>query len=133
MIADLGEVLLHGLAMKPGKPTVAGTVNGKPVFGLPGHPAACYFVTEALVKPCVAALTGRTPPEKTVRAVLSENISSNHGREEWLCVKLAGGKAFPVYGKSGVVSQLAAADGYLRIPRDSEGLNAGAEVEIHLF
>ena len=66
-------------------------------------------------------------------AALTENVSSNHGREEYLCVSLQNGKATPVYGKSGVVSQLSAADGYLRIDRDREGLRRGETVTVYLF
>ena len=132
-ISALGEVLSHGIAMKPGKPTVIGRIGGTPVFGLPGHPAACCFVTETVVAPCVETLSGGALPISTTEAELSENISSNHGREEFICVKLQNGAAIPVYGKSGVVSQLSAADGYLRVPRNSEGLQAGSRVKIHLF
>ena len=133
VLAEIGEVLAHGIAMKPGKPTVIGIVKDVPVFGLPGHPAACYFVAEALVKPCVAAAVGYVPPARKVTAVLCDNISSNHGREEWICVRLQDGKAYPVFAKSGVVSQLSVADGYMRVPRDCEGIAAGTAVEITLF
>ena len=133
LIGTLGEVCAHGLAMKPGKPTVIGKIGGTPVFGLPGHPTAAYFVCETVVKPCLETLSGAPLPVKQTAAVLSENVSSNHGREELLCVRLQNGAAKPVYGKSGVVSQLSAADGYLRIPRDCEGLPAGTEVTVFLF
>ena len=132
-ISALGELLAHGVAMKPGKPTVIGRVGPAPVFGLPGHPAACYFVAETLVRRCIETLSGALLPAYKARATLTDNISSNHGRTEFVCVRLSGGKATPVYGKSGVVSQLSRADGYLRVERDREGVSAGAEVEITLF
>ena len=132
MIASLGEVLAHGIAMKPGKPTVIGRAAGKPVFGLPGHPAACCFVTQTVVRPCIETLSGGALPQRETTAALTENISSNHGREEFVCVRLENGNAAPVYGKSGVVSQLNGADGYLRIPRDCEGLRAGETVAVYL-
>lgn len=133
IIGRLGEVLAHGIAMKPGKPTVIGKIGKTPVFGLPGHPAACYFVTETVVKPCIETLSGAALPGIQTTAVLSENVSSNHGREEFVCVRLHNGTAEPIYGKSGVISLLSAADGYLRIPRDSEGLAAGETATIYLF
>ena len=132
-VAALGEVLAHGVAMKPGKPTVIGRIGKTPVFGLPGHPAACCFVTEAIVRPCVETLLGAPLPRRTASARLSENVSSNHGREEFVSVKLRDGAAIPVYAKSGVISQLSVADGYIRIPRDSEGLRGGEPVTVYLF
>ena len=133
VIAALGEVKAHGVAMKPGKPTVIGKIGKTPVFGLPGHPAACYFVTDVLVRPCIEVLSGAPLPRPAVTATLTENVSSNHGREEFVCVRLKYGQAAPVYGKSGVVSQLSAADGYLRIDRDREGLRRGETVIVYLF
>ncbi|MBQ6163381.1 MAG: molybdopterin molybdenumtransferase MoeA [Clostridia bacterium] len=134
VIASLGEVLAHGIAMKPGKPTVIGRIREKPVFGLPGNPAACFFVTEIVVRPCIEALVGASLPRRETAAVLAGNLSSNHGREEFVCVSLSDdGSAYPIAGKSGVISLLNAADGYLHIPRDCEGLPAGSAVRVILF
>ena len=133
VMAKLGEVKAHGIAMKPGKPTVIGRIGETPVFGLPGHPAACYFVTETVVKPCVETLSGAPLPDRQTSARITENISSNHGREEFVCVRLKDGQAAPVYGKSGIISQLTASDGYIRIPRDSEGLQKDETVTVYLF
>ena len=133
VLSDLGTVRAHGLAMKPGKPTVIGNIGAVPVFGLPGHPAACYFVAEALVRVCIEALSGAALPRRRVAAVLSENVGSNHGREEFLCVRLENANAVPVYGKSGVLSQLSCSSGYVRIPRDAEGYTKGTAVTVTLF
>ncbi len=133
VIAALGTVFCHGVAVKPGKPTVLGAVGQTAVFGLPGHPAACWFMAELLVRSHVEALLGVTRSRFPVRAALSEHVPSNHGREELLCVRLEEGKAIPVYAKSGVISQLCAADGYLVIPRACEGLARGTEVSVTLF
>ena len=131
ILDELGEVYFHGIAMKPGKPTIFGTAQGKPVFGLPGHPLAAYFVYRLIVSEFLRALL-RQPPETPTRiSPLATNIPSNHGREEYICIRLdAQGNAHPLHTKSGVISVLSAADGFVRIPRDTEGLEKGAIVEI---
>lgn len=133
IISSLGEVYLHGIAMKPGKPTIIGKINGKAVFGLPGHPAAGYFVALRLVKPLIDTLLCKNDNSIKIKAKMLCNISSNHGREEMLCVKLTEEGAMPLYGKSGVISLLSEADGYIIIDRNCEGLKAGNETEVFLF
>ena len=133
IISKLGEVYLHGIAMKPGKPTIVGKINGKAVFGLPGHPTAGYFVALRLVKPLVDMMLSRKDSTQKIKAKMLQNVSSNNGREEILCVKLTDEGAMPVYGKSGVISLLAESDGYIIIDRNCEGLKAGDEAEIYLF
>lgn len=130
-ISELGEVFIHGLAMKPGKPTIIGKIGGKAVFGLPGHPAACYFVTEILVKQLLHLLLGAESKENYAICKISENISSNHGREEMLCVRTENGIAFPLRGKSGIISLLSQADGYIKIDRDCEGLQKNETVKVY--
>lgn len=134
VVAELGELLVHGLALKPGKPTLAGSIGGKPVFGLPGHPVAAYFVTKLCVEPLARAITGETGKLRTVRCKLSRTVPSNNGREEIVAVRLTeNGAAEPVAAKSGLITTLSGAEGFIRIPRDREGFAAGAEVEVHLF
>jgi len=128
-----GELLLHGIAMKPGKPTILGKIRGKPVFGLPGHPVAAYLVTELFVRPLIAELTGAVLKRLTTAARISEAISSNHGRAEYIAVRLTGGTAYPVRAKSGLIASLADVDGYICIKRDHEGLAAGDEVTVTYF
>ena len=132
-LAALGQVFCHGIAVKPGKPTVLGRVKETAVFGLPGHPAACYFMAALLVKAHVDSRMGKKADSRTVTAQLTEHVPSNHGREELLPVTLTQGKAKPVYAKSGVISLLSAADGYVIIPRDAEGIQADTEVEVFTF
>ena len=133
-IEKLGHLLFHGLALKPGKPTLAGEIGGKLVVCLPGHPAAAYLVFLTLVRPLIQALAGETNSEREVPARLTQAVSSNHGREELLLVRLsADGFAEPIPTKSGLVSPLTRADGYAVIPRDAEGLPAGAAVRVVLF
>ena len=107
-------------------------VGGKPVFGLPGHPVAAYFMFLELVRPLLSAGRGRM-----VEATLSSGLPSNHGRAELVAVRLevrdSEAYAIPVHGKSGLISQLSLADGYLEIARNQEGLSAGSPVCVHLF
>ena len=136
-IEELGDVLFHGIAMKPGKPTILGRINHIPVFCLPGHPAAAYFVTALFIKPLANRMAHHQPPPAKQHAVLSENISANHGRAQYNLVRLEQHSetcyAYPIHSKSGLITSLARADGYICIPRDSEGIPAGSSAEIFLF
>ena len=136
VIDELGELLLHGIAMKPGKPTIAGDVSGKPVFGLPGHPVAAHFVSEIFVRPLVQQLLGCEDKAVTVRARLTETVSANHGRAQYSGVRLEKRDgvlyASPVRTKSGLISSLAGCDGYFCIDRDSEGCAKDDEITVYL-
>jgi molybdopterin molybdotransferase len=132
-IAVRGEVLAHGIALQPGKPTILGRVQGKPVIGLPGHPASAYIVLRALVRPLVGALAGGLPPERRVTARLAGNIPSPRGREDWVRVRLDGELAWPVFGKSGLLNTLAASDGVVVVAAEREGMETGEGVEVILW
>lgn len=132
-----GELLFHGIAMKPGKPTILGNVGGKPVFGLPGHPVAAFFSTWLYVRYLMAQMCGHRLQRRTMTAELSEAISANHGRAEFISVRLTDkdGRviAEPVHTKSGLITSLAGTDGFISIPRDTEGLPRGASVEVSFY
>lgn len=128
-----GKVFFHGIAVKPGKPTIFGKVNGKAVFGLPGHPAAAYLIAKTVVMNLLHFCSKESFRPLTVSAEITESISSNHGREELLPVVLDGRKAQPLFFKSGLVSLLSSADGYVVIPRNKEGLFKDEQVTVHLF
>lgn len=132
-----GEVLFHGIAIKPGKPTILGKAADKPVFGLPGHPGAAFFIAQIYVRAALAALTGRTVEPRSTPALLTEALSANHGRAELLAVRLSREegrlRAHPIRAKSGLISLLAGSDGYIMIPRDCEGLPKGAEVDVFFY
>lgn len=133
----LGELLLHGIAMKPGKPTILGLAQGKPMLGLPGHPGAAFFVADLFLKPLVARMQGRTVVRRSVSAVLTETVSANHGRAQYTGVHLSERDgtlyAQPIRSKSGLISSLAGSDGYFAIPRDCEGLPQGSTVEVTVY
>lgn len=133
IIAKNGKVFFHGIAVKPGKPTIFGKVKNKAVFGLPGHPAAAYFIAKTVVINLLRFCSKETEKNLTLTARISESISSNHGREEFVPVILENGKAQPLFFKSGIVSLLSAADGYVIIPRNKEGLFKDEKVTVHLF
>lgn len=133
IINENGSLFFHGISMKPGKPTIFGNCFKKPVFGLPGHPTAAYFVSVRIVIPLLEKLGAVTKGTKTETAVLSCNLPSNHGREEIVCVRLENGKANPIFGKSGIVSLLSESDGYVIIGRNCEGLKTGEAVKVRLF
>ncbi|MBR2589481.1 MAG: molybdopterin molybdotransferase MoeA [Clostridia bacterium] len=132
IIEARGEVCFHGIAMKPGKPTIFGMVAGKPVFGLPGHPLAAYFVFRLIVRTYIAARLSQAPDMPHKSGVLAVNIPSNHGREEYLCIQYnEEGAVVPVHTKSGVISVLSAAQGFIKIERNAEGLLKGTVVDIY--
>lgn len=136
VIEELGTLLLHGIAMKPGKPTIMGKINGKPVFGLPGHPAAAYFVCDIFVRELISVMLCTETERFSVNACLAEAVSANHGRAQYTSVSLVkdgdGVIAVPVRSKSGLISSLAGADGYFCISRDSEGCRNGEEIKVFL-
>ena len=134
IIESMGSLLLHGIAIKPGKPTILGKSGCKPLVGLPGHPVAAYFVTKLFVLPLLSRLTGRREECYTVTARISESISANHGRAQYHCCHLERRGdvlyAHPIRSKSGLITTLAGADGYFCISRDCEGLPQGAEIQV---
>lgn len=140
-IGELGSpgVLIHGIAMKPGRPTIFGLAGRLPVFGLPGHPVAAITVCEELVKPAIRAMLGQPPAGRRlpVAAGLARNLASLPGRDDFVSVRLGrrpeGYVAEPILGKSGLITAIAHADGTLHLPYDKSGLYAGDQVEVLLF
>jgi molybdopterin molybdotransferase len=154
-VARLGPpgIWCHGLAIKPGKPTLlaecgdisgatgAGGVDGAgrvapvPVIGLPGNPRSALVVFRLIGMPVVRLVGGCTapPPQPSTRARLSRDLASATGRLDVVQVKVSGGAAVPVFGVSALLSVLTAADGYIVIPEAATGLDAGSEVEVILY
>lgn len=133
VIEKNGTLYFHGIAVKPGKPTIFGKVNNKAVFGLPGHPAAAYIIAQAVVMNLISYCRSENNSSITITAEITESVSSNHGREEFVPVILDNGKAQPLFFKSGLVSLLSSADGYVIVPRNKEGLLKNEKVTVHLF
>lgn len=141
VIDKLGEpgVLLHGVATKPGKPTIVGVVDGKPILGLPGNPVSAMIQFDMFGVPAIYHLQGLSnpPPRSRVVARLTQNIASESGREDYIPARLGestdGFMATPVFGKSNLIFTLIGADGVIKVPLNSGGLVEGTEVEVILF
>ncbi len=138
VIASLGTVLVHGLAIKPGKPAVLGEACGKPVIGLPGYPVSAIVVMDEIVADVLAAATGRTnAARKTQTAVLGQKVVSSLKYTEYIRVTLGriGGRllASPLPRGAGVITSFTKADGILTVPQNCEGYEAGEEVEVRLL
>src|SRR5215218_2952506 len=136
-IAALGEpgIWCHGLAFRPGKPTLLADCGGVPVIGLPGNPRSALVVFRLIGTPFVRLVGGCThpPPEPAVRARLSRNLPSAAGRLDIVQVRLDGDTAEPLFGSSSLLSILTAADGYVVVPEAATGLAVGSEVEVMLY
>ena len=131
-------VLVHGVSVKPGKPTILGVCDGKPAFGLPGNTVSAMVVAGLFLVPVLRRLQGASlASHNRVKARLTHNIASAPGREDYVQVKLIEQDgalwADPVFGKSNLIYTLVKADGTLRVPLDSNGLHRGEWVEVELF
>jgi len=137
-VEELGKVVLHGVAIKPGKPVIPGIIEGKPVIGIPGFPVSAYITSELFVKPLVYALLGLTPePARILHGIISRTLPSSLGQEEFVRVKVGkvGGEYIvtPLERGAGRLMSLVRADGILRIPGMSEGPGPGTRVEVELL
>jgi len=131
-------VMVHGVSIKPGKPTIVGKVDNKPVIGMPGQPVSSLVVYKVLISPLIRKLAGYPSKQiNTIKAFCEENYASAAGREEYLMIDLMEkeGKiyALPVYGKSGMITTISSARGMVKITRNKEGLYKGEEVEVILL
>jgi len=136
------EIVCHGISVAPGKPTILARARRKPVVGLPGHPVSAIVIFELFGVPLLRRLGGESAehiftPRRSLRARLGENVASQPGREDYVRVRLVQGEeglvAQPLPGKSGAVIHLLHADGLIRVPALSEGLEEGVETEVILI
>lgn len=138
IIKELGEVHIHGIAIKPGKPAILGAIKEKPVIGIPGYPVSAYFIMENICKKVVKALSFLDYKEsKLLQAILSRRVMSSLKYLEFIRVKLGfvGDKliATPINRGAGVTMSLVRADGVLEVPQEVEGYEAGTKVNIKLL
>ena len=134
VLVKRGEVLFHGVAVKPGKPTVFGQVNGKPVLGMPGYPTSCLSNGYMLLVPMLRKM-GRLPEHQPqiVRVPLGRRVVSTTGRHQFYTVRIADGVAQPAFKASGDISSMSQADGYIEIPSHVDIVEAGEVVDVKLF
>lgn len=136
-VTSLGSpgIFCHGLAIKPGKPTLLAECEGVPVIGLPGNPLSALVVFRLVGVPLVWRLAGcaTPPPEPSAIASLTRDVPSEAGRRDVVQVQLNGGQAEPLFGASALLSVLTRANGYLVVPEPATGLDAGADVSITLY
>jgi len=134
---------VHGVNIKPGKPTILGLCAGKPVIGLPGNPVSALVIASLFVVPVMEVFSGshRSFPRPKLTAQLTKNLASNAGREDWVAVQIVMDESIsstyylaePIFGKSNLIFTLARADGLIQISADATGLAAGDAVEVVMF
>ena len=134
LIAERGELVFHGIAVKPGKPTLFALVNNAPFFGMPGNPTSCLSNAYILLVPFLRA-TARLPiyPARTLRVPLGRRIVSQAGRHQFYTVRVTDGVAYPAFKASGDITSLSQADGYIEIPSTESVVEEGAMVTVTLF
>ena len=133
-LASLGEVIFHGIAVKPGKPTVFGRIGATPVLGMPGYPTSCLSNAYMLLIPLLRRLA-RLPEYRpqVVRVPLARRIVSTTGRHQFYTVRIENGAAVPAFKASGDITSMSRADGYIEIPPQTDIVEAGELVEVKLF
>ncbi len=133
-IAARGEMIFHGIAVRPGKPTAFAMLSGTPFFGMPGNPTSCLSNAYILLVPFLRQLA-RLPPHRprSVRVPLGRRIASAVNRHQFYTVRLADGVAWPAFKGSGDITSLSQADGYIEIAADANGVEEGASVDVTLF
>jgi molybdopterin molybdotransferase len=129
-----GDVLFHGISVKPGKPTGFAMVNGKPVFAMPGYPASCLTNAHILLAPLIRRLA-HLPPKlvRTVTLPLAQRVVSAPNRHQFYTVRIVDGSAVPAFKASGDITSMSKADGYIEIPAAVETVERGSLVEVTLF
>ncbi len=132
-VNDLGEVLIHGIAVKPGKPVLVGKVDGKLVLGLPGYPASALSNFHLLMGEILSKMQEAVPKRQRCNLKLSRKIVSTIGRYEFMSVMINGDEAVPVMKGSSAITTLAEADGFIEISENTEVIEKGESVEVIRF
>jgi molybdopterin molybdotransferase len=130
----MGEVIFHGIAVKPGKPTVFGRIEGRPVLGMPGYPTSCLSNAYMLLVPALRRMA-RLPEYRpqTITLPLARRIVSTTGRHQFYTVRVVEGTAVPAFKASGDITSMSQADGYIEIPAQTDIVEAGERVDVKLF
>jgi molybdenum cofactor synthesis domain-containing protein len=134
VIGRKGEIVFHGIAVKPGKPTVFGTIDGKPMFGMPGYPTSCLSNAYMLLVPALRSMARLKPRHlPTVTLPLGQRIVSTTGRHQFYTVRIVDGHAMPAFKASGDITSMSQADGYIEIPAQTDIVEKDELVEVKLF
>jgi molybdopterin molybdotransferase len=133
VVGEKGTILFHGVQIKPGKPTMFALIEGKPVFGMPGHPTSCVLNSYLFVSPALRKMA-RLPQKRAekVSATMTEKTSGDKVRVQFMTVRVDGDKATPVFRESGAITSIARADGYIEIPAGGQ-VEKGEQVTVTLF
>jgi molybdopterin molybdotransferase len=134
VLSAKGDVLFHGISVKPGKPTGFAMVSGKPVFAMPGYPASCLTNAHILLAPLVRRLA-HLPPRRarTLTLPIAQRVVSAPNRHQFYTVRIVDGSAVPAFKASGDITSMSQADGYIEIPATVEAVERGSLVEVTLF
>jgi molybdenum cofactor synthesis domain-containing protein len=134
VLGRMGEVIFHGIAVKPGKPTVFGRIGRRPVLGMPGYPTSCLSNAYLLLVPMLRRMA-RLPEYRphSVRLPLGRRVVSTTGRHQFFTVRIADGTAVPAFKASGDITSMSQADGYIEIPAQTDIVEAGEVVDVKLF
>jgi molybdenum cofactor synthesis domain-containing protein len=134
VIGRRGEILFHGIAVKPGKPTVFGVINGKAVFGMPGYPTSCLSNAYMLLVPALRRMAHLPPYQmRTITVPLAHRVVSTTGRHQFYTVRVIDGIAHPAFKASGDITSMSQADGYIEIPAQTDIVEKGEMVEVKLL
>ena len=134
VVEKMGEVLVHGVAIKPGKPVLIGRVGRVPILGLPGFPTSCLFTGYLFAEPMVRALSGLPLSHRSrVSALISTTVNSPPGKRQFVSVQVNGKQAAPVYRASSTITSMSRANGWIEIPEETTELVAGEQVEVTFF
>jgi molybdenum cofactor synthesis domain-containing protein len=134
VIGRRGEIVFHGIAVKPGKPTVFGTIGGKAVFGMPGYPTSCLSNAYMLLVPALRRMAHLPPHHvRTIAVPVAQRIVSTTGRHQFYTVRIADGLAHPAFKASGDITSMSQADGYIEIAAQTDIVEKGEMVDVKLF
>ena len=134
VVGSMGDVLFHGIAVKPGKPTILGRVDGKAVLGMPGNPTSCLSNGYVILAPMLRRMARLpTRQEKVVEVPLAERVVSTIGRVKFHTVRIVDGEAVPAFKESSAITSMAHADGYIEIPANVDLVEKGEVVRVVLF
>ena len=134
VVEQMGEVLIHGIAIKPGKPVLIGRIGEVPIVGLPGFPTSCLFTGYLFAEPMVRTLAGLPLGHRSrTKARLVATVNSPRGKRQFVSVQVHAGEAAPVYRASSTITSMSRANGWIEIPEESTEFVAGRHVEVTLF